>query len=211
MKSQHGEFSITAISYLNNLVSAIDSNVYQNASNKEMVKLVEEAKAGRMEEVAAWDGYEAIKNRYTVEEQKEFVKTSTSGNKEYYKYLIKKTIKLGAFNIGTNYAENEKLNYENLYSYFGQVSLPITFGTVYIMIAISAIYLIWYLIKYKNINWVIAFFAVLIIANLFTLIVGAPFEPQRLFSTSIEVVLLLIAYVAGKVKVKGEEDEKITI
>ena len=45
-------------------------------------------------------------------------------------------------------------------------------------------------VKNKNINWYLAFFTVLIAANIFTLIVGAPFESQRLFASSIVQVLL---------------------
>lgn len=211
MKIQHGEFSITAISYLNNVVSAIDSDAYKEASNKEMVQIVELVKGDRKEETAAWDGYNALSNIYSVDELKEFAKTSTKGNIEYYKYLIEKTIRIGTMNIGINYVENENSNHMLNYNYLGQLSLPITFSAVYIILGISIIYLIWYLIKKKDIDWILAFFTVLILANLFTLIVGAPFESQRLFVGSIVLVLLLISYVVGKIDKKGEEDEKVNV
>lgn len=47
---------------------------------------------------------------------------------------------------------------------------------------------------YKQIDWIIAFFTVLILANLFTLIVGTLEEQQQLFLNSIECVLLLVVY-----------------
>lgn len=73
---------------------------------------------------------------------------------------------------------------------------------------ISIIYLLWKLIKYKELDWLVSFFTLSIFANIFTLIVGAPFESQRLFFTSIVPVLLLIGYTIKNIKKGVAQNEK---
>lgn len=98
-------------------------------------------------------------------------------------------------------------NSNSVYKSLGHVLLPINFAIVYVMIIIAVVYLVYNLIKNKEINWYVAFFTVLIAANIFTLIVGAPFEPERLFLCSVENVLLLIIYAICKFK-GGKKSEK---
>ena len=76
------------------------------------------------------------------------------------------------------------------------------------MIIISIVYLVWNFIKFKEIDWLISFFTLLISANIFTLIVGAPFESQRLFFSSIVPVLLLISYTIKNIKKGVNKGEK---
>lgn len=206
MKQQHGEFSVTAVSYINNTVTAIKSGCYKKASNPEMINTVNEIKGEKEEESLYWAAYNALSEKYTVEELKEFASSSTKNNPDYIKYLIYKIEDLGFVNIGTAsyvtpYEEYSHINY----TYIGNLILPINFAFVYIMMIISIVYLLWNLIKNKEIDWMIAFLAVLIVANLFTLIVGAPSEPQRLFLASIVSVLLLI----GKGISRYKQDTKM--
>jgi hypothetical protein len=201
MKAQHGEFSVTAVSYINNTVTAIKSGSYKNASNQEMIKLVDEIKGDKEEEKLYWDAYNALNENYTIEDLKEFASSSIKNNPDYIKYLIYKTEDLGFINIGTasyvtNLTEYSKINY----NYIGNLILPINFAFVYIIMLIAIIYLIWNLIKNKEIDWIVSFFTVLIVANLFTLIVGAPSESQRLFVASIIPILLLIGKVISNYK-----------
>ena len=194
MKAQHGEFSVTSVSYINNVVTAIKSNTYKNASNQEMIKLVDEIKGGKEEEALYWDALRALQKEYSVEELKEFASTSIKGNPNYLKYLVDKTVELGFVNIGTASYVTPIEGYQELnYTYIGNLILPINFSFVYFVMIICIVYLLWNLIKNKQIDWVVAFLTILIVANLFTLIVGAPSEPQRLFLPSIISFLLLIS------------------
>ena len=65
---------------------------------------------------------------------------------------------------------------------------------VYILIIASIIYLLYKLIKDKKIDWIMASLTSAILGNIFTVIVGAPFEQQRLFLPSVGLVLLNIIY-----------------
>lgn len=193
MKMQHGEFSVTAVSYINNTVTAINSNSYKYATNQEMINTVDKIKGDRQDGDICWTVYSDLKEKYTVDELKEFANSSLKNDPNYKKFLITKTVNLGFLNIGTAGYVTNKAEYSNInYTYLGNLILPINFAFVYIIMIVSMVYLIWKFIKYKELDWLISFFTLLIIANLFTLIVGAPFESQRLFLTSIVSIVLLI-------------------
>ena len=195
MKKQYDEFSITSVSYINNVVIAIKSGAYKKASNKEMINMVDKIKGEREDPQICFDAYRELEKKYSVEEIKEFASSSIKNNREdYSKYLIHKTEELGILNIGTAFYVNPLEKYNDIkYDYLGNLMLPINFAFVYMMMVISIIYLIYNLIRNKEIDWIVAFLCTLILANLFTLIVGAPFESQRLFFASISVILLMIA------------------
>lgn len=201
MKYQHGEFSITAVSYINNTVTAIDSDLYKRAENKEMVKIVDETISGKSRGSASWEALNILTGKYSVNEIKQFANQSLKKDSKYFEYMFNKTLNLEESSIGTvgyvNVKEQfSKINYNNL----ACLLLPINFAFVYIMVIVGIAYLLWKLIKFKKIDWIVAFFTLLIFANLFTLIVGAPYESQRLFLPSIVSVLLMLGLIISKIK-----------
>lgn len=218
MKWNKGSFSLTTISYLNQLISAIDSDSYQYASNPEMIKIVDEITQDRTDERASWEAYDALKEKYAVEDLKEFASSSIRNSPNYLTYLLNKTVRTGYLTIGTNYVDHKDYLADLLnnsykgYYYLGNLILPINFAAIYILVAVMIVYLIWYLIRYKKIHWIIAFFTCVIGANVITLIVGAPFEQQRLFMASIPCVILIVTYginiLIGK---KGKRNEEIIV
>lgn len=209
MKIQHGEFSITAVSYINSTVTAVNSNLYKRATNQDMVNIVEEEVKESNDGTTAFLALNALKEKYSIDEIKDFAKDSLKYDTGYITYLMKKTINLGTSNIGTTEYVTNKEAYQNInYTVIGNLIMPINFSFVYIMIIAGIIYLIWKLIKFKKIDWVVAFLTILIFANLFTLLVGAPFESQRLFFPSIIPVLLLIGLVISNIREKNMIFEK---
>lgn len=209
MKKQYDEFVITKVSNLNNIVSVIKSGAYKKASNEEMIKVVD---ASLAEGKTMWDAYYVLADKYNKPELEEFANSAIK-TPEHFKYLIKKTVELGTVNIGMNYIDNlarydESVSNAISYKDVGSTMFPVTFGFVYYMMAFSVVYLIIKLIKTKQINWIVAFFASLILANIFTLIVGAPEEEQRLFASSVPLVMLFIAYIVEKILKRRKEFEK---
>ena len=174
-----------------------------------MIKVVDAALA---EGKNMWDAYYVLADKYNKPELEEFANSAIK-TPEHFKYLIKKTVELGTVNIGMNYIDNlarydESVSNAISYKDVGSTIFPITFGFVYYMMAFSIVYLIIKLIKTKQINWIVAFFASLILANIFTLIVGAPEEEQRLFASSVPLVMLFIAYIVEKILKRRKELEK---
>lgn len=200
VKSQYGEFSISAVSYVNNFISVLDSGTYKNVNNNDnMLNRINEIIGDREDEAVLWETSNTIRNEFSIDEIKEFSKSAMTVNSDYFDYLVDKIIYTGSLNIGTTYVENIHLeedpqNYSNSFTCIGSIILPINFTIVYILILIAIICLLYKLIKEKKIDWVMAFLTSAIFGNVFTVIVGAPFEQQRLFLPSISFVLLLIIY-----------------
>ena len=191
VKNQCGKFELTNIFDLNNKIIFLYSESYKGINNQELINKVENMKEG-IEKVDYFELAREFGKKYNRGQIDEFIKKSYV-TKQYFKYIIMKTINLSSSSIGTNYVE--KLGSIKLYNRLGWISIPISFGMLYIMMAICIAYLIWKLIKEKYINYVLAFCTSMIIADLFTLIFGVPFESQRLFASSLPLVLLLITYV----------------
>ena len=200
VKSQYGEFSISAVSYVNNFISVLDSGTYKNVNdNDNMLNRINEIIGDREDEAVLWETSNTIRKEFSIDEIKEFSKSAMTVNSDYFDYLVDKVIYTGSLNIGTTYVENIHLeedpqNYSKSFTYIGSIILPINFTIVYILILIAIICLLYKLIKDKKLDWVMAFLASAILGNIFTVIVGAPFEQQRLFLPSISFVLLLIIY-----------------
>lgn len=200
VKAQLGVFSLTSISYVNQLIAAIDSDSYKYGNNQEMIQIIDEVTQDRTDERASWEAYDELKTKYEKVELKEFASSSLKNSPDYARYLLNKAVRTGYLTIGTNYVDHKDYAADPLtntfkgYYYLGNLVLPINFAAIYILIGVMVIYLIWYLIRYKKIHWIIAFFTCVIGANVVTLIIGAPFEQQRLFMASIPCVILTFTY-----------------
>lgn len=206
VKSQHGEFSVSAVTYINNFMSVLDSGTYKNVdTNEKMLNRINEVIGDRTDESVLWEACDTIRREFSVDEIKEFNETAMTANSDYLEYLKNKVVYTGSLSIGTTYVENIELeenlkNYSRTFSYIGNMLLPINFAMVYILIIISIIYLIYKLVKDKKIDWIIAFLTSVVFGNIFTIIVGAPFEQQRLFLPSVGLVLLMIIYLVKILK-----------
>lgn len=207
MKNLYGVFGLTSVSSNNTMLSAIYSGSYlelkDNSIGKEIYNLAGEEPVTELETYEIY--YDEIVNKYTSDEIKEFAKEAVKTN-IYREYLINRFINVGNENIGITYSNGEKSDEGTMYNFrsISGLIIPITFGFVYIILVVSIIYLIWYIIKYKEINWICAFFTSTIFANIVTLIFGAPFEEQRLFFPSMCLVLLYIGVIIERIKLKDE-------
>ena len=206
MNNLYGTFGLTAISNKNTLLTAIYSGAYiEIPDNKISQKLSEIIGKQPTEEETYVILNDNILNNYSDEEIEEFAELSMKTN-AYKMFVVDRFAKIVNTNIGVSYSFGNQSEEGEIYNLnvIGSLMFPITFGMIYIILLISIIYLIWYLIKYKKINWICAFFTSAIFANIFTLIFGAPFEEQRLFFPSMCLVLLYIGVIIEKFKLKEE-------
>ena len=194
IKRNYGVFGLTLVSIDNTAVSVIDSGLYKNSDNKKIVEDVDKMMAEDSTNV--FNIYFSIEAKYPIDEINNFAKSAIKNSPEYFEYLTDKTINLGSKTIGISYVVSE-IDYTKI----GALFIPITFGVIYIMILTSIVYLIWYIIKYKKIDWVTAFFSSTIFANIFILIVGAPYEEERLFFPSIVLVILWLGNILSKKRI----------
>lgn len=211
IKNLYGVFGLTNISGINNVLSVLDSGAYEEIQNNPITETIMQYVDEPISDNKTYEINGELEKKYSKEELNEYTNLAMK-TKRYEEYMFNKIISLGSENIGTAHpmGEPENENAINNLSSISRLLIPITFGFIYIIILISIVYLIWYLIKYKKINWICAFFTSTIFANLFTFFVGAPFEPQRLFFPSMCLVLLYIGTIIGKIKLKEENllDEK---
>lgn len=202
IKRYYGVFGLTSVSSLNNLVSAIYCGAYKEGNNSGIITEIDNLVGEQVpSQERAFEIYREIEKNHTQTELSNFANSALKNNDKYKNFIINKFISLGTRNIGTSYIQitdsngNIILNYGDL----GTLFLPITFGLIYILLIVSGVYLIWYLIKYKKINWFCAFFTSMIFANLFTLIIGAPFEEQRLFFPTVFLVIAYLGMILGRI------------
>lgn len=212
VKMNYGHFGLTAISNVNSEVTAITSGSYLHSKNEALKNRTYELVGEKPSEDKVWNVLWTLQKEYPSEELAAFAKETLYRNKEYYKYLFNKVIVLSTMNIGIVYNNNSP-QYQNqnfkIYDLglMGNMILPINFGMIYLLLLGTIVYLIYYLIKYKKIDWILAFCTILILANLFTAVVGAPFETQRLFVVAIILVIVEITYIVDNI-VKNRKNEK---
>ena len=212
VKMNYGHFGLTAISNVNSEITAITSGSYLHSKNEALKNRTYELVGEKPSEDKVWNVLWTLQKEYPSEELAAFAKETLYRNKEYYKYLFNKVIVLSTMNIGIVYNNNSP-QYQNqnfkIYDLglMGNMILPINFGMIYLLLLGTIVYLIYYLIKYKKIDWILAFCTILILANLFTAVVGAPFETQRLFVVAIILVIVEITYIVDNI-VKNRKNEK---
>ena len=100
---------------------------------------------------------------------------------------------LSNLHIGTIYTENVAKYKSINYIAISTLIIPINFAIVYIILVGTFIYLLYYLFKYRKIEWNLAILSLIIFGNIFISIVGAPFETQRLCLISIPCIMMLVA------------------
>jgi len=195
IKNLYGNFMISSVTYINDLVSIADSKAYTETSESEIKQIMQEVRDDKTDAESCWEVRNRLSN-YSYKEKKEFIKEAKY-SKKHIKYLVNKLISLGGVQLGIigyiPLVENSSMD-----AYLSIV-LPITFGMTYLMLVAIACYLIYKLFKYAQIDWFLSMIFIFILANLFTLIVGAPFEPQRLFIVSVIPIIMCIGYMISKI------------
>lgn len=205
IKADYGTFGLTSVSNINTMLTIIYSGAYNEKPDEPVSLSIKEITQSQPTEAESYKIYDSIGSKYSVSELKDYSKKIIN-TKTYREFIINRFISMGNENIGVTYDKGNNSNEGSMYNFesLNGLILPITFGIVYVILLASIIYLIWYLIKYKKINWICAFFTSMIFANIFTLIVGAPFEEQRLFFPSVCLVLLYLGMIVDKIKLKKE-------
>lgn len=194
IRLQYGEFGLSAVKNTNSIITLIDSRLYYYGEDEKIIKDIDKIiKPG--DESTIWKAYYSIAKKYKSKKLDEFNKRSIrNAKKKYVNYIAEKVLTVGQNNIGTIYSMREKnkpkRNLENL----SIMLFPISFDLLFVILSISFIYLIYYLIKGKAIEWTVAALFSIIAGNVFISIIAAPYETQRLCVISIPATILLIAY-----------------
>lgn len=206
IKQLYGSFMISSVTYLNDLVLIADSKTFTETSNENLKNVMQEIKGDSDDEALSWDAARAITNIHIFNnnpEIKQFVKEAKF-NAKYLRYIANKIYNTGFLTIGTL---NDLTTDSDVIKMLQLFMMPINFALVAILIFVIAIYLIYKLFKDCKVDWILAVFFVLIFANYFTLMIGAPFEQQRLFITSIIPLVMCIGYIISRINIKNDENQ----
>lgn len=205
MKHLTGNFMISSVTYINDLVSVADARSYTETNYEELIEVMQQAKGDDDDPALSWNAASNVRGMFQYSEYgelKSFLKEAKS-SKKHLKYLINKFFTLSELRLGT--LAYTPTNSEKFTNRLLELTLPLSFGFVYILLLYMMCCLIYRLFKYAEIDWFLAMTFVFIIANLFTLIVGAPFEPIRLFIISVIPTIMCIGYILSKCTVKPKE------
>lgn len=198
VKFQYGKFEITNVSFINKVANIVRSGVYIGGDNKNITDTINDTLDGKNLDEKFWDCTIAVTNNFKRDDIAKYCSSATKNNTmQYISYILKNAIDLENRNIGIIYAKYN-LEYATIITHelaFYEVCiLPISFMHLYIILLISMILMFIILFKNKRIAWVLVFLLSMIIGNLFIIIVGSPGEYQRLFSSSISLVIILLTY-----------------
>ncbi len=205
----YGVFGLTSVSEVNNTIIVIDSGLYKNGDNLNIINDID-ATYNPNDNNTTWTAREAIIQKYGVEAITKFDKyVVNSSRKDYILYMIKKIFTIGNLNIGIIYSEtiNNHSNY-NINTIFN-VLFPMSFSLTYICLIIAFIEILYLLIKHKKLEWLLCALFTIIAGNLFLSIFFAPYETQRLCLISIPLLIVLIPYLILKITENNKNEKTI--
>lgn len=208
MRIQHGNFGLTSVSNTNSTLTIIYSGLYTYSDRKDFVKDIDKFYIPN-DAFVPWDALADLSTHYDVKDFNEFLSSAKkNAGINYYLYILRKTLSCGADSLGVIYSIPK--NGANLYQFtvLAYDFFPISFSLAYYFIIAAFIYLLVYLIKKREIEWITAALFSIIAGNIFVSIVGAPFEWQRLCVISIPALIILVPYLIMEVFKMSTEKQK---
>lgn len=195
MKINHGKFGITAISNINRQIITINNGNFKRADNENIKEYIE-YEISKLEGYDPTQIYNDLYKIFNKEDVDKFFNQALNNGSTIneIKSIVKRAIGISDEKIGITYVKNERDN--SILDKIGYNTMPINFSHVYIILILAILYIVYNYKKGKKIDIQIYIFTTVILANLFTNLVAAPSEMQRLFATSIPcVIMLLICFI----------------
>lgn len=191
-KITYGNFGLSSVSYINDLLIVIDTNMYQRSSNEEIRDYIAQQR-GEKKDIydIIWDG---LMVNYSSDDLEVFAKDLIRENRlTYVKKMVLKAIKWGIRPASTAYntlEERRALDMEQIAGFL----FPIPFGLVYILVLGGCVWIFVGIVRKKRLDWVLLLCIMLIGGNIAVTIIAAPYEPERLCVTSLPVLIIGISY-----------------
>jgi len=208
MNSLYGLFNLTGVSDINNVMLISKDDLYKYGDNEEIVEIYDNVveSEGNVEH---WVIVDEVFTKFDKRDIHKFVKSvkRKSGIK-YYFYIIKKFFGLSPDSVGIIYSTSEKISTVENFKHLSYTMLPISFGLSYMIFAISLGFIIYYLFKFRKIDWVVGALFTLGAGNMFVAIAFAPFESERLSLNSLIVLIILISYLVKRIFIDKEKIKK---
>lgn len=193
MKINHGDFTITTVSDINRQILTINNGNFRKASN-ENIKAYIEYQISQPQGYDPTQIYNDVYKIFNKEDVDQFFYEAVENESfiQDIKYIIKKAVGISDEKIGTTYMESGRKN--TILDKIGFATLPINFMHVYLILCLAFIYFLYKYKKHKVIDIKMFMLSVIILANLFTNLIAAPGELQRLFASSLPIMIMIIIY-----------------
>lgn len=197
--AQYGAFGLSTVSSVNRAWMVTLSGIELDAKDNEQKAFIDETEPTVL--------YNALTEKYGQSEAERVISDTIKKNKnEYLMFLVNKFANTSKDGFGAVYAPNSDDSAKPINSI-----AFLNFGSVYVIVLIGLISIIYDLFKRKKVDWLLAFLVGFIFCNVFLSIFMAPFETARLCAVSIPALLILAAYWASAFfykdkKLRLEED-----
>ena len=191
INAKYGVFSISKVSYINNVLTVIDSGLYRKSDNLEIIEAIGEPQKPQ-------DIYDVLWGKLLVKfsgaELRAFSDAVIRENRiTYYKILFYKALNWGAEPIVDSYLISTHDLWD--YSSWAIAIMPFTFGAIYIVVSIGMLFVFSRFVREKKLNLLLLIILLCICGNLATMVLAAPYEPARLFVASIPILMSGVIYV----------------
>ena len=190
----YGHFGISTVSYINKLLTIVDSGLYQKSDNAEIRDHIQAVSDEGMEIYnIVW---RELYVKYPYDELNAFVNDVVSQNRgEYIGIMAKKALDWGAQPLADSYVPSTRVEVDS--AQLAATLFPVSFGVVYIVIIGGCVWLGVRMVRAKKLDWVVLVFVMIVGGNVAVTILAAPYEPARLCVTSIPVLIAGATYVMG--------------
>lgn len=191
-KVAYDRFSLSSVSYVNDLLNVIDTGIYQRSSNEEIRDYISQSEKETSDIYRIiWQG---LMKKYSRDELEQFSGEIIHENRlQYIKDLFMKTIEWSIKPIGTAYnsfREGYDFNLKQIAGLF----FPVSFGLIFVFIMVGCVWFVVRVISKKRLDWGLLISVMLVGGNVAVTIIAAPYEPERLCVTSLPVLIVGATY-----------------
>ena len=195
LKINYGFFGISIVSDVNKIIMTINSDSYKKVENNEITELLNKNLDGTYEKSFSYT-FELLK-KYSKNIMSEYSNSAIKKDfVNYSKYLIKNGIDFLNLNIGIKYTSNEDNFYNvHLVDKFESTIYRMKVIDVMFLCSISAIVIIYLVIKERKIPYIITYFTVMILSGYILVVIASPAEFVRLFACNLPLIYSMIGYI----------------
>ena len=205
---QTGIFNLSTVGELNKSIDFYKYQVYIYGPNNKIKEDIIESYDNNNGD--AWVIYDDILSKHSKKEINNFIKDSNiNAGTIIVQKKIMSFVDISEKVIGTNYTQTKQSNnvYKKTFDKLINILFPINFGTIYLLLLTGLIYLVFYYLKNKKLNWFLMFLLGLVGGNIFISVWMAPYETNRLCLISIPAIIILIFYLIDNKKGLNNERE----
>lgn len=191
--SVNGFYNVSTVgTYVNQLWTIIDNNYYNNPEYPEITSYVSSALSNGGTYSNVLDN---IQGAFTYKELDNYVSSCfKQHSQEYSDYTVHKFKGIMPTRMEVMYVTVNDEGINNLKTDLENLTSPLTFSNVFILLGASLVFTAAVLIKRKKCAWPVLGLTALVFSHIVVSVFGAPYESQRLCVVVLPLVFILAFY-----------------